>query len=93
MIIKITGTKPNLQLLQEQLAAAQIVPAITLRRAADPEDPEHALHDAEVWQLVIDLAVGLVGAGTYDAVKAAVAAARKRGRLEVEGLDDQSEAD
>lgn len=92
MLVTITGAKPNLQVLQEQLTTSALAQETTLLPVGG-ENHDQALHDSELWQLLIDLGVGLVGAGTYDAVKAAVAAARRRGRVRVQGLDELSDED
>lgn len=91
--ITIRGEIPNLTLLLRDLDPhLSALPESTTTLRAEPADPT-SLHSAEWGELVIAFGVSLAAGATWDAIKLAIAAARRRGELEVELPDDQRHSD
>jgi hypothetical protein len=86
--ITITGTEPNLKMLRDDLngdAEFQKVGTVSIDRT---ESNDSKLRNADLATLIINLAEGVVSTGVYEVIKHAVLAARRRGAISTEGLEE-----
>ncbi|GAA2220730.1 hypothetical protein GCM10010104_08190 [Streptomyces indiaensis] len=85
--VSISGDVPNLRMLLEDLNRDPEFRAVAAARMVPMESDDFGLGNAHLATLVIDLALGLAGNATYDLLKTAVAAARRRGFVSTEGME------
>lgn len=93
--VRIIGDKPNLRLLADDLQRIDHFPShVSVSHEQIPRDPRslgNAEQAALVIQVITDVGVGLLSAAVYDGMRKAISAARRRGSINVSGLDPDSD--